>query len=381
MKRLLIVLTLLLLSSSLALTQDITRLGGLGPKALGMGGAFTAVADDGSALYYNLGGLTKTESGFVQSASDIGILRLNSRPAENFLGFSANSSPEFLPILSPLETRVERLTDKLVFGVGFYTTPISTITSAIAFQLTDTLSVGLGIDAGDIDVRSRTDFQVGKKMFDGTSLKLKIRGSGVGYRLGILWEPTDKFAWGLGYSSPMQMKFVGSAKLTILNFTALSDNFRVNYSLPGRINTGIAVRLKKWLFAFDVNYYDYSSSNTIAKFNPSILPTIPIRTTWKNSYSFHFGGERKVGRWSLRGGWGHQTPAIPRNDLNIFFRTNGDTWHASFGLGYESRSNWSLDLAYLYGESSRRAEWWEGIKPGWRNSETHTVSFGITRRF
>ena len=56
---------------------------GFGARAVAMGGAFTAVADDYSALYYNIGGLTQIEgnsltSGFMYSKP---LLDLNLRPA------------------------------------------------------------------------------------------------------------------------------------------------------------------------------------------------------------------------------------------------------------------------------------------------------------
>lgn len=71
-KKNLFILGVLIISSTLfasRYTGDFMRIGG-GVRALGMSGAFTALADDGSAIYWNAAGmaqLEKAEIGFMRS--------------------------------------------------------------------------------------------------------------------------------------------------------------------------------------------------------------------------------------------------------------------------------------------------------------------------
>jgi len=71
-KNILLSLGLILITSSLfasRYTGDFMRIGG-GVRAMGMSGAFTALADDGSAVYWNAAGmaqLKKAEIGFMRS--------------------------------------------------------------------------------------------------------------------------------------------------------------------------------------------------------------------------------------------------------------------------------------------------------------------------
>src|ERR1700733_6931609 len=98
----------------------------LGARAAGMGTAFIAVADDGSALFYNPAGIAFQPGTHLEmdAAAVIGFFRFtpSQAPVGQVTppnGFSMNVRPHFIPIASMYFTK--ELPKKFTFGFGIFT--------------------------------------------------------------------------------------------------------------------------------------------------------------------------------------------------------------------------------------------------------------------
>ena len=145
MKNIIIVLlsSALLFGQSKVGTSAAQFLGiGLGPKAIGMSGAFTSIADDASTLYWNVGGISRLDqSQFLFSNTDwlvetnlsmlAGILKLNDA---NAIGI----------YFTQLDYGREEITDLYnQNGTGLYWTASDIVTGlSYARNLTDRFSIG-----------------------------------------------------------------------------------------------------------------------------------------------------------------------------------------------------------------------------------------------
>lgn len=98
----------------------------LGARAEGMGGAFTAVADDPSAIFYNPAGIAFQKGTQIQMDSlvVVGLFRFtpSSTPPGTVVppnGYSGSIKPHFIPVASLYFTK--ELSPKWTFGFGAFT--------------------------------------------------------------------------------------------------------------------------------------------------------------------------------------------------------------------------------------------------------------------
>ena len=96
-----------------------------GARAAGMGNAFTSVADDGSAIFYNPAGIAFSEGmNFeMHTLAVVGLFRFvpsDPPPGQQVptKGFSGSIKPKFIPVGSLYVTK--RMSDKLAIGFGLF---------------------------------------------------------------------------------------------------------------------------------------------------------------------------------------------------------------------------------------------------------------------
>lgn len=390
MKQLIVLVILLLTVTSPAMAGGVIRPGAtLGPRALGMAGAYNAVANDGSAFYHNVAGLTQIKDNFIQLNADLVLPRFE---------FDSQES-EFSQFLMPLVAGATRLSDKLVLGAGLYPPyglgvtysdgpfqesllAVVNTTLSLSYQLTDTLSIGLGGDIGYGQLTYESSLhQIGDVVIKPLFMETEADGFGFGFRAGILWQPTDRFSWGASYSSPMKISLSGKTGIQLFGLELGTDKFDASVSFPARLGTGIALRpANDWLIALDVNYFDYCQTDHI-DFDFKLLPTIRQKLDWQSNWSAHFGVEHQLDQhWTVRTGVAWMKHAVPKTTANPII-PDGDGWCVGLGVGYQ-KDDWSVDLAYLHAWAEREVKWsLDRLAPGNYEAEVDVVSVGFTYRF
>ncbi len=100
--------------------------GEIGNRASGMGGAFSAIADDPTALYYNPAGIAFVPGVHMEMDSTVvvGLFRFtpSSVPTGQVVpadGYSMNARPHFIPLASAFMTA--QYSDRLTFGFAAFT--------------------------------------------------------------------------------------------------------------------------------------------------------------------------------------------------------------------------------------------------------------------
>lgn len=296
---------------------------GVGSKALNMGGAFRALADDWSAAFWNPAGLAYLPN----SEFTMNLYTLNFRPeytpnvnlGESGYSYSFGYSAEkqypddrayFLPSFSGFHKfpQIAGFTGGLAFYAPYklegrwdlYEPPsgynndipypqyehstdilIWDIHPSVAKTfMEDKLALGLGINVQKAEFELRKTVLVPSILFPRpydfwpVDSRIQTDGWGLGINAGILYKASPKLQFGLSYQSPVEITLEGTQYLElylpvidvewsdILGGTYLytNEDYETTLSLPGEIGAGIMFRpMEKLTLTADVSSTSWSS--------------------------------------------------------------------------------------------------------------------------
>ncbi len=230
------------------------------------------------------------------------------------------------------------------------------------------------------------DYKVNKIQFNN---ELYTYGSGFSFQIGAIAKPTESVRLGLSYQSPTWYKLYDELSQKLIAVSANLDgtlpadvvdpritNVYAPYKLqtPGKLTTSFAYIFgKSGLISMDYSYKDYSST----KFKPEYDSHFrglnnSMSTMLTNTNELRIGGEYKIQRLSLRGGFRYEDSPYKNNS------TVGHLNSYSGGLGYNFGST-KADLAYSYGRrNSKQGFFDQGLTDGPSiESITNTVSLTL----
>jgi len=363
--RLLATASCILLPASLALGSGI-EVPMQSARAAGQADAFTAQADDASAIFYNPAGLTQIQG------TQISVGALGLFPE---FRFEANAGPDEamrLPTLIPHVYVASDLgLDRWRFGIGVNDTygintdwgdkgPLRVlvdkaklatfdIAPTAAYQLTDSLSVGVALNViyGQLDLQRNVT--LGPPPTPEGEFHLKGSDWAIGVTPSLLWKINEQNSIGAYYRSPYTLHFSGDAHLTGPGFQFGPTNAKENLTFPQSAGIGYAIRPVKplkleadaiWTDWHVVDQFRIHSQDP--HFNNQAIPL-----DWKSGWTLRGGVQYDLTRhWTLRGGyaWSQNaspdstfTPLVPDSNYHLF----------AAGIGY-STDNWAIDFAYEY---------------------------------
>jgi hypothetical protein len=202
-----------------------------------------------------------------------------------------------------------------------------------------------------------SNYQVVRLNFDND---LYTYGSGLSLQLGVISKLNNVVRVGLSYETPTWYELNDELTQTIVavskntsgalapDVQAPKTNIYAPYSLrtPSKVNVSMAlVFAKTGLISVDYSYKDYSKTTfTSSDFD---LTNNAIKNTLGYSNALRIGGEYKIEKWSLRGGY--QMEQSPYRSKVVM----GDLKGYSAGLGYNFGGT-KLDLSYT--SSKRNSE-------------------------
>lgn len=312
----------------------LNRIGGIGPRAGAMGGAYTAIADDASLFYYNPAGMAQFEAPYAEGGTDILFPIFHYDSAARG---SADSNGGVFHVL-PLMGYVHPLNDSITAGIGVYVpygmgadfehnpqalnfhtkslTCLTHVSPGLALELNDELSLGLTLNIGYAQFRCKTPFDVA-----GHYLPMPTDswgdGFGVGAGFGVLWAG-DRVSLGAAYSTGSHADIDGATDMGA-GFLRMRDGFSSSLDFPERASAGIAVRPTDRLeLSFDTSWYGYTGDmdSMIIDFD-----TIPMKKTqtmdWEDNYALHTGLSYDLNdRWTVRTGYTYVEAVIPNETVS-----------------------------------------------------------------
>jgi len=370
----------------------------MGVKAMGMGNAFTAIADDPTANWFNPAGLSF--QGTAITAGGVVVM-----PKVDFASNTSNpfhptsSSADKKTILVPHIYAVIKTDSDLTAGIGINSPfglemkwPTTAAFSAgadygrlqavntngnVAYKYSDNFAVAAGVDFVDMY----------KVDFNGTALKQSFKGTGWGYNLAALYK-ADMFNVGVNYRSSVKIKAKGQSTHTA---SATTSSNAISVTMPDILNIGVAFYPKKeWTLSADADWVNWKKFDKLAfTYTPALaggaLPSLTVQENWKATWAFRLGAEWAYSD-TMRTRFGYTydptpidpvlfTPLLPGNDRQAI--------HWGYGVDISDKA--TLDLAYMFvwlaDRQQTQSTGTNVVRNGTYKSNIHLLAASVTYRF
>lgn len=266
----------------------------------------------------------------------------------------------------------------------------------------DQIYLGLNLNSHFVDFRQNTFFterndNANNNPTDLVSTafenEIYTYGSGFSFQIGSIFKVSNELRLGLAYQSPTWYKLNDELKQYLystgynfgnppnpnLSVTDIdSDDFIIydthKFRTPGKLTGSFAYIFgKKGLISVDYSLKDYTNAQyTIQRDTRDPFINTEISNRLRNTGELRIGGEYKIERLSLRGGYRYEQSPY-KNATTI-----GELKGYSAGLGYNFGST-KADLSYAFTKrDSQQGFFTQGFTDGARiNTETNTISFTL----
>jgi len=347
-----------------------------GSKAMGLGGAFTAVVSDASAVYWNAAGMSFLEgTNFILGAALIA-------PGTSFRGVTPAVDktrmtsqvffpPHFFVTHKISESFSVGLGASVPFGLGTLwqddwignqlavETELTTIAVplVVSWKILDNLSISAGGSYHHASVLIRQAKSLAP--FEGDAF-VKLEGeesSAFGYNFGFLWKPLEVLSVGGSFKSEVAFSFEGTAETTgpdQLASALPSGDISAELTTPLNIQGGIALRVIKQLqISADFQYVGWSSYDTLAvDFKDEAFDDLAEPRLYEDTYAIRFGAQYDISdEFSLLGGVYYDKNPVDPNNLSPSLP---DSDRLGFSIGAEAQITEHLGISgsYLFIRSS-----------------------------
>ncbi|MGB0257409.1 MAG: OmpP1/FadL family transporter [Coraliomargarita sp.] len=358
---------LLALGSSLLITSSVsnaaaTRVAYIDPFATARGNAFTATADNPSAVFYNAAGLTQLEGTQVQA--NVFAISL-AYEYDGALG-SDDMDDDFQAIPSFFVSHKFEDSD-FAFGFGAYApfalgsdwgsdasfaldprVPYEAELEYVkyhlvaAWQITDTLSIAFGpsFDKTDLDVKAN-------------ALEFDADGDDIGYSASILWQPNQHHSFGLNYQAKTDIEYSGTADLFIPNTGFVPFDADADLVFPESIVFGYSYRPnEQWNIEFNIDWTNWDRVDDLTL--EGVPGGLAYELNWDSAFIWELGATRYFDNgWNVSAGYTYVENAVPQGDLLPIVPDN-DRHFFAVGIGQAiGQFYWQATYQYAYSDERK----------------------------
>jgi len=344
----------------------------MGIRAIAMGAAFTGIADDASAVFYN-------PAGMVQQENKINL---------SINGFYVTPIYEYtLPTGGTAESRFSnglpqifftyKSSDRVTFGFGAYipyagggvdwkendlgfplksTMGIFSLTPSVAFKISEMLSVGFNLNyyQGVLSVQT--------VMAPFGRMEGEENGSTLSASFGALYQPAERLRFGLSVRGPARLTLRGKTSIfmDVPGFGAIKFNLdsETAFNLPWDFELGVSYQLsERILVSASAQYSMWSVLDKIEKTIKKVPEMGDLKVdevmNFNDIFITRIGMEYVLpGGIFLRGGIGMDQYASPTETLGVT-NIDVDKFTLLGGIGYRT-GNLQFDVVYVHAQGKER---------------------------
>lgn len=349
-----------------ALATNGSHLIAVGPKTMSMGGAGIAMANGPESMVANPAMIASIEG--TEISGNLNFFQGN--PTFEFTGNTEAESDSPLSVI-PAISAVYSITKDINIGLGVFgyggagvdysgeaTGPLGFKTALQVMDIVvpvsykiDSVTVGVsavmkyGSLAVDYDM---TGFPGGGPVGDDKA----TTSTGIGYAIGLAYEPMKDLNLGLNYRSKVEMNYgseFSDASAPFVAFGIFPANFDNRLDEPAEWGAGLAYKLGANTFALDYKMIQWSDADGYSSFN------------WQDQTVIAMGYEYNGGSWAARVGYNLSTSPIEETAggsvsdtagaVNLFslggFPALSDS-SITAGAGYSVNKDFDINLAVEY---------------------------------
>jgi long-chain fatty acid transport protein len=363
-------------------------------KAVAMGGAFVAQADDPSAVYYNPAGILQLDGTQVSAGMSVikphASFKTDGNRATPLLGpyagpsAGATTSIKDVTFWIPNAYMTQKMNDRWGFGFGaFANFGLSTewpedwegrfivggvkaeintlsVNPVVAFKPIEklTLSAGPVLQYLDIALKYRMPVAAG---IGAPEAGVKLTGDDWdwGWNAGLLYSITDTLKFGASYRSQIKHKIErGDIKFSPEGANGFSNTKGdAPITLPAIAYLGLAWSPKPLTLEFDLQWTQWSTFDKLeVNFDQplaGVVSGLEREKNWKNVWAYRFGAQYTLNEYlDLRAGVIYDKSPIPDSTLDPLI-PSGDRWLYCLGFGTHYQS-FTFDFAYNYLQDESR---------------------------
>jgi len=365
-----------------------------GSKAMGLGGAFTAQADDASAIFYNVSGIAfQKKRAFEVGATYITTTNGDFQGLNPYPGVGNDGKLSKLSKYPVHFYWVEPINQAWTFGLGL-NTPFGLavewdnpnawpgrfisqkaelqafdLSANLGYQASPQLGFGFGLimRTSNVELVQRQSvvnpFTLQPAEVAKADLKSDSFNEGYGFQLGVLYKYNNSFQWGVSYRSSMKVDYSADASFSQIStgnplFDALvatqipfgqKVGVSTTIDFPDTASLGLNFAINPtWRVETDVDWTGWSHfDKLVIKFDGDALPAIVREENWNDVYSYRVGVRWiRTQRTEWRFGYVYDENPIPDETLGPLLP---DANRNGFSVGYGRQGNrLKTDLALMY---------------------------------
>jgi long-chain fatty acid transport protein len=364
-----------------------------GNRAMAMGGAFTAVADDPSALFWNPAGLSFQDIDGMQVMGGVIFITLEQEfygdapfPGDGY--YAEQIGQTFFP---PHFYVVKPVNDKVTIGGGMFTpfglgtwwdddhagrfiskrVDLKTfnLSMSASYKVSDSLALSLGIDylIGQIDLTKNIGFidPYTQQLADVGQVHVytqDLSNDGFGWHASFLADIGHGFKVGGLYRSNIDMSFSGKGSFTqyptgnadfdgalnaVIPFGDKVDMIS-EIEFPDFWALGVSWSNDKWIISGQYCAMGWQSFQEL----PMIFPDYPhlsatVLEHYEDTNTYRFGVEYRVNdSWAFQAGYLFDETPQPTASMSPLLG-DGDRTGYSAGISWQHDTLW-VDVSYMY---------------------------------
>jgi long-chain fatty acid transport protein len=396
-----------------------------GARGMGFGGAFTAIADDPSAVFHNPAGLAFLEGRHVYFGATL------LRPKSDFVGAGPYpgegiiETTDIRTIPFGASYYTQQVSKTLAVGMGVYapfglemkwanpdaysgrfvsleaTLRSLSLNPTLAWRVTEHLSIAGGVDVrlSTVALRRRVPNvnPFTGAVVDIAEAALSSRpGVGWGWNGGVLVKPSAALALGASYRHKVRVDYRGSAafhqisthsdvldRIVAASLPVGEPAVTTSIEFPAMATAGVATRRSGWTLAADAVWFQWSTFDRVdIRFAEYPHLDDAFIEDYVDSWQLRVGLERRLSdHWAVRGGYFYDQSPAPASSVSPLLP---DASRNGYALGASwSRRAIVMDAAAWYIDFEERSTQGQSREDynGTYRSSALTFSGSIRLRF